>query len=189
MFASIIYNLTGAHLALAAIFLLMVDHTRALMISHFDISFLSSPPACLSQELKSRKWQFVVFTPHVRNTKESFSWWEEEKKKTHFKVKSSGDKRVIFCFNNSDNFFGPVGFWGGNWGETTHLQPVYPGDRITSQCIRMMRAPALALQGDSCQIKMCWLITVCVGGERDEEEIKETEIRKRNENNYSFIYL
>lgn len=40
--------------------------------------------------------------------------------------------------------FAPWGF-GETTGETVHLQPIYPGDRITSQCIRMMRAPALSL--------------------------------------------
>ena len=40
-----------------------------------------------------------------------------------------------------DDFFGLRAF-EEKTGKTTHLQPVYPGDRITSQCIRMMRAPA-----------------------------------------------
>ncbi len=34
MFATIIYNVAGAHLALSAIILLMVDHTRARVILH-----------------------------------------------------------------------------------------------------------------------------------------------------------
>lgn len=34
MFATIIYNVTGAHLALSAIILLMVDHTHAGIILH-----------------------------------------------------------------------------------------------------------------------------------------------------------
>ncbi len=34
MFATIIYNVTGAHLALSTIILLMVDHTHARIILH-----------------------------------------------------------------------------------------------------------------------------------------------------------
>lgn len=34
MFATIIYNVTGTHLALSAIILLMVDHTHARIILH-----------------------------------------------------------------------------------------------------------------------------------------------------------
>lgn len=46
------------------------------------------------------------------------------------------------CFNNSDELhFCPVGSEEMT-GESSCLQPVHPGDRITSQCIRMMRAPA-----------------------------------------------
>lgn len=51
--------------------------------------------------------------------------------------KKKNQLRVFF-------FFCPMGV-AELTGETTQLQPVYPGDRITSQCIRMMRAPALCL--------------------------------------------
>lgn len=44
MFATIIYNATGAHLALSAIILLMVDHTHAGIILHTwtQVVFFSS---------------------------------------------------------------------------------------------------------------------------------------------------
>lgn len=39
MFVTIIYNVTGAHLALSAIILLMVDHTHAQIILHTSFFF------------------------------------------------------------------------------------------------------------------------------------------------------
>lgn len=59
----------------------------------------------------------------------------------------SNDKSLIFM--SILMILMRIGFapwrFGETTGETAHFQPAYPGDRITSQCIRMMRAPALSL--------------------------------------------
>lgn len=64
MFATIIYNVTGAHLALTAIILLRVDHTHAWILLHsWTLAFFLPP--CLVPAPRERAQRAVCgFTQH-----------------------------------------------------------------------------------------------------------------------------